>query len=215
MSAGLHCDHAASIVQVQSTSSTVEGQVVSDSCSPLRVILLLYGGSHPGTGIGCASSSLQESLASIGPQVLPPRGTLIDIDIRCIASNPPVCIACTHVEHAVAAAASVLPDLVLLLPSCPTSSSQAEVVHLKAKLPSLPIISTLSPPVEAASMCRLLIDDSCVDWKEFAAASSSAASYIRCPSLTTAAFSPLLTLHAAPSPLQHRRAHPASSGCSD
>jgi hypothetical protein len=181
----MECSSASRALQIQATSrATVDG-VSSTDDSPLVVVMLLHGGSE--SGASSSSRALLESLESIGPVIFPPRNTKNSsaMRIRCIPSSPPVCVVSTRITDAVAAAASVRPDIVILLPCCSSSSSSIEprtqssqsaaITQLHLALPTVPVLHPSNASIESAALCSMLAGDAVIDWSQFAAAAISAA----------------------------------------
>lgn len=174
---------ASAAVCVRPTTSSTDNGVSSSGDSPIVVVMLLQGGSDAPDN--ACDSSLLTSLKSVGPAIFPPRNsnTAFPLTIRCIASSPPVCIVHVHSNNAVAAAASMLPDLVVALPCCFVSRSEQQsavfISQLQLALPTVPIVSSMDAPKEAAALCALLRADGDVDWMQVADAAFASAKSIR------------------------------------
>jgi hypothetical protein len=183
LSAGMEMSGASAAVCVRATTCSTDSGVSASGDSPVVVVMLLQGGSDA-TDNAC-DSALLTSLKCVGPAILPPRNsnTAFPLTIRCIASSPPVCIVYAHSNNAVALAASVLPDLVVALPCCftsrPAQSSAAFIDQLRHALPTVPVVSTIDPPSEAAALCAMLQADGDVDWIQVADAAFASARNIR------------------------------------
>lgn len=188
------CNTVSDALRLQSTSQSTANGVSSAGDSPLIVVLLLHGGDETGQS---GSGALLQSLNSIGPAILPPRNSKTSplFPIRCIPSIPPVCVAYTSSTNAAVAAACVLPDIVIFLPSSsassssvaasPSSESLSAMVKLRSALPTVPVVYALNAPAEAVGVCGFVAGSDSVDWMRFAAAASAAVRSIRCGSLVT------------------------------
>jgi hypothetical protein len=178
----MSCKTASEAITISAASSVSESGIISSESSPLVIVLLLHGENASQTAPVC--SALLDSLSRVGPAVLPPRNskTVPRATIRCIPSAPPVCVVYAHLETAAAAAAIVLPDLVVQLPCCsPASPSQEPVaLQLQSALPALPVVCPSSTHSEAVQLFRALAPDGAVDWQQFAAASIACARSLRC-----------------------------------
>jgi hypothetical protein len=183
---GMACTDASDVLHVLPSSCSSERGFSTSSSSPIVVAMLLYGGTDA-TEIGGGNSSssvdglMLKSLKAAGPAILLPRNTktTFPFTIRCIPSRPPVCIAHVHVDDAVAVAVRLLPDLVIALPCCDEAHSAKWPAplrdHLLRCLPTVPVVSTLDPPAEAAALCSSLLNNNGVDWLHFADAAVSCA----------------------------------------
>ncbi len=191
----MDCADASTAVRVQASSCSSENGVTTLSTSPIVVVLLLHGDSENIDTVGKSSSNsssssssrtsaLLKSLKSVGPEIMLPHGSRpnFPLTIRCIASTPPVCVVHAHVNSAVGAAASVLPDLVILLPCCSDlqslKSTEFLLQNIRNSLPTFPVFSALDPPAAAAALCSVLTDGSSFQWPRFAEASAICATSI-------------------------------------
>jgi hypothetical protein len=182
--AGMECSSALDALQIRATSRVSADGVSLTDDSPLIVVLLLHGGSESNNS--SSSRLMLESLESIGPVIFPPRSAKNSsaMRVRCIPSSPPVCVVSTSITDALTAAASVRPDVVLMLPCCSSSSSSIEpsaqplpssdVTQLQQALPTVPILHPSNASDEVAALCGMLSVNAAVDWAHFAAAAISA-----------------------------------------
>jgi hypothetical protein len=178
------CNTVSDALRLQATSQCTENGVVSAGDSPLIVVLLLHGGDETDQS---GSDALLQSLSTIGPAILPPRISKISppFPIRCIPSSPPVCVAYASSTNAALAAACVLPDIAIFLPSSssveasPSPEALSAMVKLRSAVPTVPVVHALNAPAEAVGVCGLLAGSDGVDWMQFAAAASAAVRSIR------------------------------------